>query len=298
MSFYMSPQEGWYLTVARITASFSDGGAQSTGTGFFVSSGSKTFLVTARHVVDAWHRPLGKQRRTICTEIKFHCSNFGSGSGRNPSTLMLNSKIAEPNIKVDAEENDLAVILVSPEEVPLPHSADRAIPKAFPTEMIADETELNRRDAGEQACFIGFPENSPIIEYSEFRQFSESLGYDVAATFPLYRQAALAMPVAISVSVQGFSGSNYGVLDGYSNSGFSGSPVITLQRGFPPGNGLTQDQEFAPARVIGVVCGHYLSAGDRANGMHSGMSYFVRSTSIRKLLEPIVPVTTERGLGG
>ncbi len=280
MSFYLPPTDGWYFTVAKILPQFSDRLTGGSGTGFFLLHKNKYYLVTARHVLDPKYRPQNeKWRDTTCQSFEFEYSLILNPGTENIGFAAAKSKVVEPNILFGGDDNDLAIVEIPQEELPVIDSTGIHRPMSFASSMVATRKELSERHAGESICFIGFPENSPIIEYQ-----GENEG--IIATYPLFRQGVLAYPLSSSVKVPGYLGKNYGILDAYANSGFSGAPIISLQRGWPDGV-LTAPDDFRPARVVGVVCGHYQSSSDRVGGKHSGMSYFVRSDSIWSLLDQI-----------
>lgn len=270
--FYLPPSELWYFAIARLTVLFDDN-KEEFGTGFFFDDGNSYFVATARHVVDCRYRPPEKRRDAICAKIRLDFLLFNS---ENASIATANIELRFPSYAVDPGENDCAVFAIPHSELPVKTPNGELRPYAFSLEFLADESHLASRHAGEPILFIGYPRNSPVKEYH---------AYDKSFThvYPLLRQGVLAFPTTMPVHVNGFLGSNYGVLDSFAQSGFSGAPVISLQKGWSDGS-WHPVEHFRPARVLGVVCGHYRSSDERADGVHSGLSYFVRSTSIHKCL--------------
>ena len=138
--------------------------------------------------------------------------------------------------------------------------------------MLADESHLNLRYAGEPVLFIGFPRSSPTQEIVNIEESPD-------VSLPILRQGVFAFPPSMGISLDNCLGRNYGLIDSFAQKGFSGSPVISLQRGYE--NGLLNSQDdFRPPRIVGIIGGHLRTRDEKSDGAHSGISYFVRSNSM------------------
>lgn len=269
--FYLPPREFWYLTVARLSVTFDDG-KTGIGTGFFVLDVDQYFLVTARHVVDPKYLPAAKKRDAKCNALKlaFQCAvNPGT---QNAKSSYQRLKVGEPDFSYVDSDVDVAVLKFPRHVLPIHQSDDLIRPCSFPLSFLAQNDDLSLRYAGEPLVFVGFPENSPmnIVRDSEFH-------------YPLLRQGVFAYPPIHGIYVEGELGRDYGLIDSYAQSGFSGGPIISLQKGWADGSWHPKE-DHRPPKVIGLVCGHYRSAQDRADGGHAGLSFFARSTSIREAI--------------
>ena len=183
--------------------------------------------------------------------------------------------VTVPDFSYEASEVDVAVIKIPRDVLPIHRGDDLIRPCSFPLSFLAESSDLSLRYAGEPLVFIGFPDNSPInlVRDSEFH-------------YPLLRQGVFAYPPIHGIDVNGELGHDYGLIDSYAQSGFSGGPIISLQKGWADGSWHPKE-DHRPPKVIGLVCGHYRSEQDRADGGHAGLSFFARSTSIRNAIEQV-----------
>lgn len=275
--FYLPPSESWYLTVARLSVTFDDT-RRGSGTGFFVFDKAleQYFLITARHVVDPKYSPSGKLTQAICAELEISFQ-WVKGAGTSESSIFYQTlKITDPGFCF--AEGDVDVAGISFPREYLPHVKDGNVyrPMSFSTEQISSDDDLGLRYAGEPVIFIGFPGNSPTQEIDARRIY-----------YPLLRQGVFAYPPVHGIPIEGQLGENYGLLDSFAQSGFSGAPVVSIQKGWADGSWHPKE-DFRPARVVGVVCGHYRSLQDRSDGAHSGLSFFARASSVRNVIEKLV----------
>lgn len=269
--FYLPPNEFWYLTVARLSVSFDDNKAGS-GTGFFVISDDQYFLVTARHVVDPKYLPGTKKRHAVCTsmEIAFQCAVVSDTSDVRVSYQILG--VSEPVFCFDSRDLDVAVLKFPRDVLPIRQLGRMVRPCSFQMSYLASQDELGQRYAGEPVVFVGFPDNSPV------KQVGENVFH-----YPLLRQGVFAFPPIHGIDVEGELGHDYGLIDSFAQSGFSGGPIVSLQKGWPDGS-WHPTEDYRPSKVVGLVCGHYRSAEDRSDGVHAGLSFFARSTSISETI--------------
>lgn len=271
--FYLPPDEFWYLTVARLAVTFDDR-VTGSGTGFFVFDKTHYFLVTARHVVDPTYLPANKKRSAVLRQmdVSFQCAiNAGSSEAQMGYKVI---RVTEPDFVYAGDDVDVAVIKIPQHALPIVSPLGIIRPCSFPVEFLARQVDLELRYAGEPVVFVGFPDNA-------VRRWGGSELY-----LPLLRQGVFAYPPVHGVDVEGQLGRDYGLLDCYAQSGFSGGPVISLQKGWADGSWHPAEQHRAPM-VVGAICGHYRSSQDRSDGVHAGLSYFARSTSIGPVIEKL-----------
>jgi len=277
MSFYTALKRETYYSVVEIRPKFDDGSSGGWGTGFNVNIDGKYFVLTARHVIDPRYRPRDQGwRDTSCVGIEI-CFHALPGRYEGCDRPIMNA-MASFNVSLcihDEDDCDASAIRI-PDNVFTDVDGNMVEPFVYLPQFVADSDYFYQCNAGESVGFIGFPDNSPVIEWQG------SGGVKVQQKQPLYRQGVLAAPLIFSTRIDGAVGSDYAILDAYAQGGYSGSPVFALQRGMPPGQITFSD--FRGPKIIGLICGHYRSGADRANGVHSGLSYFVRSTTLLKLL--------------
>jgi hypothetical protein len=269
--FYLPPNEFWYLTVARLSVSFDDNKTGS-GTGFFVIDDDQYFLVTARHVVDPKYLPGTKKRHAVCTDmqIAFQCAVDPGTSGVRLSYQIFG--VSEPTFCFESEGLDVAVFKFPRNVLPIRQGGQIVRPCSFQLNYLASQGDLSQRYAGEPVVFVGFPDNSPVQRVGE-TEFH----------YPLLRQGVFAYPPIHGIDVDGELGHDYGLIDSFAQSGFSGGPIVSLQKGWSDGSWHPKE-DYRPPRVVGLVCGHYRSAQDRSDGVHAGLSFFARSTSISEAI--------------
>lgn len=269
--FYLPPNPTWYLTPVRLTVRF-DNGRTGTGTGFFILHEDNYFLTTVRHIVDPTYLPGAKRRLAKCIllELSFQCVVAPGSEAFEIGYQRI--EVKEPNFAFGLDDVDLAIERVGQNFFPLKRGDRDVRPVSFGTEMIAEASGLMDCYAGEPVNFFGYPEHAPKnqVKTSEFH-------------YPLLRQGVLAYPPGCGVPIEGALGSDYGLIDSFAQSGFSGGPVVTLQKGWDDGSWHSPDDHRPPA-LAGAICGHYRSSNDRSDGAHAGLSYFVRSTAILDLI--------------
>jgi hypothetical protein len=231
----------------------------SPGSAFFVEKGNSTFLVTARHLIDKYHkRPQNRHKGQV---TKSEVTAFGRSreSGEKSS---IGFEVTPPNdFEFCTQDNDLAV---SKFETNLKFDFDR-----YQFSDLADEQQLQAYSPGGPAYIVGYPEGRPNY-----------LGFDI----PFVRQGIFATPPGLSLDRDGQLGNDYSYIDSYALGGFSGCAVIAPQCGFPDTGGI-KATPYYPRFVVGVLVRRVNTSEENAAGQHSGLSCFVRSISIRKLIE-------------
>jgi hypothetical protein len=170
-----------------------------------------------------------------------------------------------PELIFDDDESDVVVIKVWPHGIPVP--AGLPIPVAEGS--FATKEMLGTIIPGEQLAMIGYPSGAPKVKQTGV--FDE-----VPA---IYRAGVLASLIEKPIEVPNALGYDYGLMDSFAKSGFSGAPIYVLPRSeiameggakFPAQEGL----------LIGLVAGHYRSHDDNSDGRHAGLSYFTLSSRI------------------
>jgi len=270
------PEERWFLAVAKIAVDFNDQARTETGSGFFVGVEGVQYLVTARHVVDPSYRPPRKQRHgATAIRVKASITTVAEKSTGERGYSFAEFCAQDPQIRCCDDDTDLAVVKFDDKNgLNSTRGNFKHSPFGFAPSMLADSEFLKRIPAGGQCVFVGYPENHP-------KWSLQSSGTGANVPFPFMRSAILAFPATEGLCIPGFRGRNYGVIDGYAEQGFSGGPLF-LQAIGNLGD-ASNDGIAGPARIIGLVCGHYETSGSSNN--HSGMSYFVRSDKLDQLLE-------------
>lgn len=275
--FFLPPSEFWYLTVARLEVTFDDN-RKGSGTGFFVYDEKNYFLVTARHVVDASYDPRKAMSRAKLTQMDM-CFQAAVNPGTPTADIGYQRlSVKDPDFEYDGDDVDVAVIKIPANVLPIRNEERMTRPCSFPMHFLATDVDFAARYAGEPVVFLGFPDNAPVNQVEETQFF-----------YPILRQGVFAYPPIHGVDVPGERGRNYGLIDSFAQSGFSGGPIISLQKGWADGSWHPKE-DHRPPQVVGLICGHYRSREDRADGVHAGLSFFARSTSIvatiRKLQFP------------
>lgn len=108
--FYLPPSELWYFAVARLTVVFDDN-IEEHGTGFFIDDGISYYLVTARHVVDAYYRPPDKRRKTIAAKVSASFLLFDvPGATGKVGMASGQIEIKLPTLTFDSEQSDCAIV--------------------------------------------------------------------------------------------------------------------------------------------------------------------------------------------
>ena len=270
---YSPPNENLIWSVHRFRTTFIDpiGNARvGTGTGFWVSdmNGGRHF-VTNKHNVDA-RLKFGSE-----TQLKLHTAEIELR--RIESGVPLPDKnffnVSNLECLVISKTSDCAVLID-----PNLHEHD---PTKF---IITDITKF--KDLATSQEFESY--NIKVMESAVFIGYPGAQGKywsDESFGLPIARQCSIASWPGISFTHQDIPTTDTMLVSGLSFSGSSGSPVFALSRGIRPGGDIS-DPTWRPARLIGVMSGHFLeSEGIPAMFAHTGLSYLTRSTSVIKLFE-------------
>lgn len=196
----------------------------------------------------------------------------------------------EDGKKVVKTETDL--VHVEFEEIIQHNTADVAIlvnprygeggkpisPMHIPKEEIADRSYFSEAvGVCDEANFIGFA--TYIRGKMRFNL------WDTASNLPIIRPANISSVPHLDFKNQAIRTSDVCLVSGLSFSGSSGSPVFSRQKDVVF-NHETQQLHggIAKAKLIGIMSGHVWDE-PREEEVHSGISYFTKSTAILELIE-------------
>lgn len=266
-----------YLYAAKkITVTIEKGknSIQFMGTGFFLLKDNDLILVTNRHVVQPWYSHNEYNGYSITKfeiesyqkydddgiPIDFKCTSIS-----NYDEFMFSNNIYD----------DVACLIN-------PKGGEFIISSHIPYDYLADKEWINNK-----LCVCD------SIAYPGFPMF-----YDKINNSPIFRMGTIASDPRFD-----YSGSEDGkssdriAYEGFSSGGSSGSPVFATQRGYRLGSGLVDEGNgfYRESKLIGINAGHYSdynpiiingnTESSISSKQHSGISYFYKSTIIRKIIE-------------
>ncbi len=281
------------------------------GTGFWLCACTyrrKHIFVTNKHNIDPLLK-VGSDYKLDSISIKLRKlikeNQSGSSFSLSKETAYFEVANLEESI-YSSESADCSIIFpVELKERP----ADFKPFTAFRIEDIAGTSFFNNSVNITDYChFVGFPgNNSTRVPW-----------WDHSYSAPISRFASIASnPVTyLSFEHPNINTSDIVLVSGLSFSGSSGSPVILDQKGVGADssylsnsdfikvrckNGFYknseilediasnlivsfEDKNFVPRRLIGIMTGHLEEEGAQ-NHMHSGLSYFTRTTSLFPLIQ-------------
>ena len=268
--FYQPITQVDYLSSVKITSHFlPENTDPSIGTGFFVVRDTVLFFVTVRHLIGENHKPPADRVGKILDSVSLEYYGINRENGRF-------SYHHHRNLRADFrecdDENDLAVARVG---VALEIPTNRI--NVFRYEELATDESLSYFP-GEPVFLSGYP---PIQAYALPNE---------QAPMPVLRQGIFSMMPSFGCRIPNKLGSDYSYIDTFALGGMSGSPVIAPQIGQPPNNGNPiVFSRYSPRQVVGILAGKVNSREERADeeriaSAHSGLSYYVRSQSIIRLI--------------
>ena len=256
----------WLEATNRIDVRFDNGAETKTGSGsgFWVANedGSAVFI-TNRHVVD----------------MAYRCSKYvGEGYRLSRLTVSSHSTVSRNRgIVVDLEGDvdirvhtsygvDIAILI--------PYASDRRTPPltipAF--KLLADQSFFERLPWGAQVSFASF-----------------QAWRDSTTQKPILRTGIVSSDPQDDYSSDIVDRTGALLLEAFSFSGSSGSPLFANAFGIQIADTLTGGPGFREARVIGIVCGHIPNKVDEpvAPSMHVGLSYCHKSTLLLEMLSQL-----------
>ena len=232
----------------------------SYGTGFFIVKVDKEYFITNRHVVDPERIESIKGRNFHLYQI--YIDRRVIKERNSPQTEELLVKSFKQTLP-DNEFDDIAC---------LSEIEYNTIPTIGYTridfELLADKELFDTSfSICDMLAFIGFPEGQ----------------YDVKHNLPIVRSGIISSDPRVNYSVGDNDRGNRIAYEVFSTGGSSGSPVFSIQKGFPLGKGLSGPTDFyRPVKLIGINAGHLL---DPKTGGHLQLSYFYRSDQIISIIE-------------
>jgi hypothetical protein len=238
---------------------------QKIGTGFFVGKADGSlYLVTNRHVLDArWDKP-----GTDMNSKKF--SRYSLQSiicwGRPDGNDLLGFELLGPKVSFHTcDTHDVAVTPV----VNVISSPDIGHPIQIGNFIKLDDlTTREEFESDIELCDqVGFP------GYGE--------AYSEADQRPIFRVGYVISDPRLPLDYEEVKGEAL-LIEGFSTSGASGSPVFVFQKGFPLGGGLavTGGKFHRRWSLLGVNAGHMKSP----EHLHSQVSYVFKATVIRDII--------------
>lgn len=269
---FTPPNENLIWAVHRIRTTFVDSIGNrrlGIGTGFWLSSedGLSTF-VTKKHNIDAILK-FGATSDMHREQIEIELRQF-DGDIATPMTEFF--KVSNPDCVHSSPMADCSVLIAPQLEKHDKMQFPIASLTKFKDLASLDDFQTNRIKIMETAIFIGFPGANGCHWWDE------------SWKLPIARECILASWPAISFTNSQIQSEDVLHVSGLSFSGSSGSPVFVFNRGHRPGGDL-QDPTWRPARLIGLMSGHFWGEGHIPTMFaHSGLSYLTRSTSIVDIL--------------
>jgi len=236
------------------------------GTSFVLAVEGKTILVTNRHMVDLnFGRTDGKYigftlRHLICDVRARNTTDGNPGESRSYVVPISHNEVLYDSNPL----NDVAIIY-DVQSGNLNGSEDRRWEYCFEFSDVATEEELRTElQPFDVLAFPGFPE-----------------GFDKRGLRAIIRGGTVACDPRYEYSFESQDKGDILLFEGFSFGGSSGSPVIAVPKVPPMNVDHHPANRFRRLMVVGVNAGH-ISA---ATGQHAGLSYFVRSSVIRRIIQ-------------
>ena len=261
--YHPLPRE-WLLATNRLMVEFTgtDGSTKAGhGSGFWVDLGHAKVLVTNRHVVDLPFQNkkyVGYGYRISAVTIRTFDRN---GVSTNLTHRVFNILIHED------DQVDIALITVN---MGLTESSILAA-----SMKIVAETDFlqSRLEWGAQ------------ISFSSFQPWRDTVS-DVA----ILRTGVIASDPKRYFHSDQINMKNIMLLEAFSFSGSSGSPVFANARGIVLGDGLVGGN-FREAKIVGIMSGHIRNETDTDVGLktHTGLSYCHTSDLLLRMLRELEP---------
>lgn len=235
------------------------------GTGFFVrTQPGDLWLVTNRHILDLGYSE-SAGTAIGARLIGIRVEGFAAADG-NPHILPRERVIMElaefsgPSFPTHYDED---VACVKPLGVLLPEGGEAKV-----------DFFVNDTDLADDAWIESKLSVSDFIVYPGFPPW-----HDQCENRPILRTGTIASDPRTNYSDEPTSKGRRVAFEGFSFAGSSGSPIIATQKGFCAGPGITVSG-FRESRIVGINAGHL-----RADMFgHSGVSYFIKSSSILELV--------------
>jgi hypothetical protein len=273
MSGIDSEMVAYGTSLIRVTFADDIGNVKTiTGTGFWLAFDSeRPIFITNRHNLDPKMK-LGSQTRFGIHKLEIMLRKVDRGVWQKETDFF---EIHNPIQSIHLSPNaDCAAIANFSWEYR--KSDFMAGIVTMKSEEIADqnffETKLKMMD---HISFVGFP--GPL----------NAPWWDTGRNLPIARSASISSLPQFSYANSSVKTQDVTLVTGMSFGGSSGSPVFSLQKGYPLAGG-GDNEHFAPPKLIGIMSGHFEEESQTPPIFrHSGLSYYTRSTSIIALLSTI-----------
>ncbi len=276
-------------SACKISCTFSNGSnsINTRGTGFFINKGSIPYLITNRHVVDFDYYK-GHNTGYQLSRLLVDNRHFDPATQLPTDIVTFELHDLDKIVFSQERKNDIACLYYLNNIELLPHKDGKAqkceVAFHIPYDLLATENDfLTKLNVCDFIGFSGYPN-----------------AHDVRNNNPIFRMGSIASDPRTNYSFcEDFVG-DIVAYDGLSSGGASGSPVFSLQKGFEIGGGLIKTSEnfYRRALCVGINAGH-VKEGQREvmlggycvpiTGLHSGISYFYKSTEIIKIIDEICP---------
>jgi hypothetical protein len=250
---YAPPPRDFLYLAYRLDVEFSDGlgtTKQGNGTGFMLAADNVPILVTNRHVVDLdYSSKTAKYKDFRLSRLVLN------GRSSTDERYAIDLDVSTPFAFPEAREDDVACLINFSGRVPqgfsLYHHAG--------LDSLATQAEFDGLIwPGDQVYFAGYPSVHDKLDHR-----------------PILRAGIIASDPRYNYSVSGQFEGNRVAYEAMSTPGASGSPV------YAPARGISGIHAHVRRDIlVGINAGHV----DTGPGSHSGMSFFVKATVLRRLL--------------
>ncbi|MDR8728691.1 hypothetical protein [Burkholderia pseudomultivorans] len=235
------------------------------GTSFALNNHGTLILVTNKHVVDLTFGPNGakyvgyKLLHLICQTRSRNVDGSPGDVKRFIVPMDHNTLLFDSN-----QRNDVAVIFDA-QTGNLDKADDKQWDFCFDYSDVASEEELVKDlQPFDLLAFPGYP-----------------TGHDPRGLRAIIRSGTIASDPRFDYSYDLEDRGDILLYDGFSFGGSSGSPVIAVAK-VPPANvAPNPNLRFRRMMIVGVNAGHITAQ----QGQHAGLSYFVRSSVIRRIID-------------
>ncbi len=263
-----------FLAINRIRMFFADDTGHTRnpyGTGFWINVEEDMMaLVTNAHNIDARYK-LGADTKYEFKKIEVELRVINEAG-----KLQNETEFHEIEFEHIIQHNSADVgILINPSYA---KNGKRHSPKHIAKEEIATREDFeNSIGVCDAANFIGF---ATYVQNGTCYNL-----WDTTSNLPIIRPASIASIPHLDFKNQAIQTSDVCLVSGLSFSGSSGSPVFSRQKDVAF-NYETQRLHggIAKAKLIGIMSGHIWDE-PKDEELHSGISYFTKSTAIHELIE-------------
>lgn len=244
------------------------------GTGFVLNKNGKAILVTNRHVAQPWYADQIYRGAKI---ISFEIESYQDRNEVGIPTDFKKARVINYNeFKFSDNPNDDVACLIEPK------GDDIIALASIPYDFLADDEWISKKLS---VC--------DYIAYPGFPRFFNKIN-----NAPIFRMGTIASDPRLDYSGDDDNKSSSRIAyEGFSSGGASGSPVFAIQKGFQLGEGLSYNTNnfYREVKLIGINAGHYddqklylINEEPKITlnvKEHSGISYFYKSSIIRKIIE-------------